>query len=333
VQSTPAAPRALPDLNTPVRDVARPDPVRLLKTETIAQALSRLRTSSIGERIIYFYITDEGGKLLGVVPTRRLILSDPSARVGDVMVNPVQSLSETEPLRDALETLVKRKLLALPVVDGDGRLTGVLDISTFAETLDPERRGAAEEVFQLAGIHIEQEKNRSLGWVLGNRFPWLLMNIGSGLAAAFISKIFDHTLKTVVATAFFIPLVLTLAESIAMQSVTMTLQGFHPSKQRRANQVNPALREMRVGLLLGLISGITVGLLGSAWLRLFRLAAVVAASILIAGAIGATFGYLVPRLIHRWKLDPKIASGPAVLALTDVAALFCYFALAAVFLS
>src|SRR2546426_10367515 len=98
---------ALPDLNSPVRRLSRPDPVRLLDTETIAQALSRLRSGSIGERIIYFYITDEGGKLVGVVPTRRLILSDPSALVGEVMVHPVYSLSETDLSHNALETLVR----------------------------------------------------------------------------------------------------------------------------------------------------------------------------------------------------------------------------------
>jgi len=86
------------------------------------------------------------------------------------------------------------------------------------------------------------------------------------------------------------------------------------------------------GLLLGLISGGIVGLFGSAWLRLFQLAAVVSGSILAAGAIGAALGYSVPRLVHRWKLDPKIASGPAVLALTDLAALSCYLGLSAVFL-
>src|SRR5439155_904802 len=137
---------ALPDLNSPVRQLSRPDPVRLLETETIAQALSRLRSGSIGERIIYFYITDEGGKLVGV--------------------------------------------------------------------------------------HIEQESNKSFGWVLRNRFPWLVMNIASGLAAAFISRIFDDALKAVVAIAFFIPLVLTLAESVAMQTVTMSLQRLHLAKQR-----------------------------------------------------------------------------------------------------
>ena len=135
-----------------------------------------------------------------------------------------------------------------------------------------------------------------------------------------------------VAIAFFIPLVLTLAESVAMQTVTMSLQTLHVTKPGSAHRAYPMLREMRVGLLLGLISGAIVGLFGSAWLRLFQLAAVVAGSILAAGATGAALGYFVPKLVHRWKLDPKIASGPAVLALTDLAALSCYLGLSAVFL-
>src|SRR5713101_2249410 len=76
----------LPNLNTAVREIARNDPVRLLETETISQALTRLRHEGIGERIIYFYVTGNDGKLAGVVPTRRLILSDPTTLVGEVMV-------------------------------------------------------------------------------------------------------------------------------------------------------------------------------------------------------------------------------------------------------
>ena len=92
------------------------------------------------------------------------------------------------------------------------------------------------------------------------------------------------------------------------------------------------LKEIRIGLLLGVVSGGVVGLFGFAWLQVLTLAAVVAASIVIAGTIGAALGYIIPLLVHRWKLNPKIASGPAVLALTDLAALSCYLGLSAVVL-
>jgi magnesium transporter len=314
-----------PRLDSSVGESARRDPVRLLETETVSQALRRLRQEDVGERIIYFYVTDADGKLAGVVPTRRLLLSNPTTPVGDLMVHPALSIRESEPFGAALETLVDKRLLALPVVDGAGRLTGVIDIASFTPSLlNHERRGAAQEAFQMAGVRVEQERSRSAWWVLANRFPWLLCNIASGLAAAFISNLFGDLLASVVALAFFIPLVLTLSESVAMQTVTMSLQSLRAPSS--------AGREMRVGLLLGLVSGAIVGLAGSAWLGLPALAAVVSASILIAAAIGSALGNFIPRLVHRLKLNPKIASGPAVLALTDVAALACYFGLSALVL-
>jgi magnesium transporter len=324
---------SLPELNTPVRDVARPDPVRLLAAETVAQALARLRGEAIGERIVYFYVTDEEGRLAGVVPTRRLLLSDPAAEVGAIMVRPVVSVGEAEPLGHALEALTARRLLALPVVDADGRLSGVLDVSTLTETLvDMERREAVDEIFQMVGLHVGQERSRTLGWVLRNRFPWLLMNICSGILAALISDLFEGALKAVVAVAFFIPLVLTLAESVAMQTVTMSLQTIHVRKRRGPAQVSRMFRELRVGLLLGTICGAIVAALGLAWLGLPALIATVACAILLASAVGATFGHLVPRAVHALRLDPKLASGPAVLALTDVAAMFVYLGMAALVL-
>jgi len=272
------------DLNAAVGDVARNDPVRLLENETIAEALSRLRGEVVGERIVYFYITDTEGKLVGVVPTRRLILSGPSALAKEVMIHPVYSVNRKQRLGRALESLLQRRLLALPVVDDEGRLTGILDMPAFSESLELERREVAEEAFQLVGIHIEEARNKGVWRVLGNRFPWLIMNIGSGLAAAFIANFFDDVLKAVVAIAFFIPLVLTLAESIAMQTVTMSLQ------RHQVDRTGVAVREIWSGLALGLISGFVVGLLGFAWLQLFPLACVVAASIVIAGSIGPHWG-------------------------------------------
>ena len=316
----------LPNLTTPLRDVARRDPVRLLDTEIVGEALRRLRGENIGERIVYFYVTGPDGKLVGVLPTRRLLLSAPSTRISDVMVHPVLSLRESDSFGTALATLTGKRLLALPIVDDQDHLTGVVDLAGFTPSLtDLERRGAAEEVFQMVGVQIEQERSRSAWWVISNRFPWLLCNIASGLIAALISNAFDEVLRTVVVLAFFIPLVLTLSESVAMQTVSISLQS--------VAEKTGAAREIRIGVLLGLISGAIVGAFGVLWLGPTAVAAVVAATLLIAAAIGAGFGYFIPRLVHRLKLDPKIASGPAVLALTDVAALSCYFGLSALALT
>jgi magnesium transporter len=306
--------------------------MRLCQSETIAQALQRMRSNPVEERIVYFYVVDEAGKLAGVVPTRKLLLSDPSTQISSIMVHPVVSVSESEEFGTSLQLLVSRRLFALPVVNEEGVLTGVVEISAFANSLaDLERRATAEEVFQIVGVHVEQERSRSLRSALVGRFPWLILNIVSGMSAAAISHLFDGVLKAVVAVAFFIPLVLTLAEGVAMQTITMSIQTVQLSGSMPAKRWSGA-REIRVGVLLGVLSGGAVGVLGIMWLHGTSVAAVVAIAILVATGVGSTLGYYVPRLIHHWKLDPKIASGPAVLALADVAALAFYLGLAALVL-
>lgn len=311
-------------------EIARPDVVRLVATETVAESLERLRGETIGERVIYFYVTEPDGRLAGVVPTRRLLLSGAAATVGSIMVHPVLSVRESEPFGKALETLTARRLLALPVVDEEGRLRGVLDATAFTKTLvDLERRDAAEEIFQLAGVQLEEERHRTVPRALANRFPWLLANIAGGLIAAYISQRYDSLLHTVVALAFFVPMLLTIAESVAMQSVTLSLNRL----QAAGSVVGPGpggmFREIRVGLLLGAAAGFVVGLIGMAWLHLLAVAGVVAGGIMAAGAIGAGLGFFIPRLVRRWKLNPMVASGPVTLAITDIGTLACYFGLAA----
>lgn len=316
----------VPNLNTPVRELARPDFTRLYEFETVDSSLARLRTEQPGERIIYFYVTDSGGRLVGVVPTRRLLLADPFALVRDIMIQPVISVWESSTFREALQVLTRERLLAVPVVDRLGAIKGVIDINHYAQhSVDIERRAEAEELFQLAGIHIEHERQASAAGAFRSRFPWLLCSIFGGLAAALITGAFNESLKTLVSLAFFIPVVLGLSEAVAMQSLAMALQSFQLSGTLRPAGMP---RQIATGSLLGLAGGLIGALLGLLWLKLPMLAGIVFGGLLAGALIGAVVGHFLPRLIHRWRLDPKVASGPAVLALTDLGALSCYFGLA-----
>jgi len=319
---------SLPDLDSPSGRVAREDFVRLWEDETVEEALTRLRSEKLGERIVYFYVTDPQGNLRGVVPTRRLLLSDPGLPVRQIMAAPAVSVEESAPLREALAVLTAKRYLALPVVDKEGRLTGVLDLAGHAGgILDWERRETLDEWFQLVGIHLEQEQRRNALQAVRHRFPWLLCNLAGGVAAAFLSRHFDHLLSSFVALAFFVPLILTIAESVAMQSVIVSLN--HIQIGGAQNSSRGAFRELGIGTLLGSLCGGVAGLVGALWLGALDVTAVAAGGILCAGAAGAVLGFLGPRLIRSWHLDPKVAAGPAVLAVTDMVALTCYFLLAA----
>ena len=110
-------------------DVASPSPLHLHEADTVFQALARLRSERNGDQPVYFYVTDSSERLIGVIPTCRLLLSEPSTLVGELITYPVISVNESARFGEALAVLAEQRLLALPVVDELGRLTGTIDIS------------------------------------------------------------------------------------------------------------------------------------------------------------------------------------------------------------
>jgi magnesium transporter len=312
------------NLDRPVSELAHVDYMQLFDWETVGESLDRIRSENLGERIVYFYAIGKGDRLIGVVPARRLIINPPETPIREIVVSPVVSVPEHATLREAFQIMAGRKLLAVPLVDSHGRISGVIDIRHYSEdSVDFERREAAERMFQLLGFHIEDAEH-GIWPSFRSRFPWMLCNIASGLAAAAITGAYSGVLKHTVALAFFFSVVLGIAESVSMQSVSIGLQ----SIDRRGK----AWRELRMGPVLGLAAGLLVGLVGWSFIGMPLIGLILAASILFGATAGAVLGLHLPALVHAWKLDPQIASGPAVLALTDVVTLTAYLALASTFL-
>jgi magnesium transporter len=309
------------DLNKPLTELAHLFYVQLFEHETVAQSVERIRTATSVDRIAYFYATNANDQLVGVVPARRLLVALPGTRISEIMIGPVVTVPESATLREALETLHNKRLMAVPVVDEHNHLNGVIDLEHYTrDAIDLEQREAAETVFQLVGVHIEQDR-ASVWSQFRDRFPWLLCNVGSGLVAAVVTGAFDALLQKVVALAFFFPLVLGIAESVSMVALTLGLQQLH-------HPGRGFLREYRVAPVLGAAAGLVVGLTAYFWLHAVKLGAVLMVAIQLGTMIGTTLGLFLPRFVHRRNLDPKIASGPAVLALTDIFTLAGYLGLA-----
>ena len=318
--SATALPNPHLNLDRPVGELAHVDYMQLFDWETVGESLERIRGEHLGERIVYFYAIGKGDKLVGVVPARRMIVSPAETLIRNIYISPVISVPEQATLREAFQIMAGRKLLAVPLVDSQNRISGVIDVRHYSqEAIDFERREAADRMFQILGFHIESGQ-RGIWPSFRSRFPWMLCNIASGLAAAAITGAYSGVLKTTVALAFFFSVVLGIAESVSMQSVSIGLQSLDGE--------GSGWREIRMGPVLGLAAGIVVGLVGWTAIGLPLIGVILAASILFGATAGACLGLQLPRLVHRWKLDPKIASGPAVLALTDVLTLTAYLALA-----
>ncbi|MBP3960639.1 magnesium transporter [Gemmata sp. G18] len=324
-------------LNEPVTTYMRADFATLDPEWTVGEALAHMRKYPPPGRIIYFYVVDSALRLVGVVPTRRLLLAALETRVKDVMIASVIAIPSSATLLDACEFFTMHRLLAFPVVDEMRRLIGVIDIEAYAEELAetgdsnpaPVAPGPRDDVFQLIGVRLTRSQQARPLVAFRGRFPWLLCNVAGGTLAAVLVEIYHAELNWQHAVlALFIPVVLALAESVAIQSVTLALEAFReagPSWRELFRRLRP---EALTGLLLGLATGLLVGVIAAIWQNLAVLFLIVLGGIGIGVTCAAVAGMAVPHVLRLLKRDPQVAAGPIALTCADVAALLAYFNLA-----
>ncbi len=307
----------------------RRDYTRLLLGQTVGQALEWLRQNPPPGRILYFYVVDDQGALVGVVPVRRLVLHSLDTPLAGLIERRVIALPAEATVLEACEFFMQHRLLAFPVVDDARRLLGVVDVELYTEELG--RLGDAdyrEQLFQLLGVHVASARHETVRAAFRDRFPWLGCNLAAGTLAAFLSGVFEEELNRVVALAFFIPVVLNLAESVSSQSVSLSLQGLHGPVPTWKEVLRKLQRELLTGLLLGLGSGAIIALVAICWLGQWRVALCLLGGIASGVGGAAVLGLSIPILLRLMRLEPRVAAGPIALAGSDVITILLYLNLA-----
>lgn len=312
-------------LNEPVSRHMRTDPCRLLAGQTVGEALEQLRRQAYSGRVVYFYVVDQENHLVGVVPTRRLLLSDPHTRIDNIMVRSVIAIPQIATVLEACEFFTIHRFLAFPVVDEQKRLIGVVDVDLYTHELtDLERREGNEDLFQLIGVHLTESSQKHVVLAFRSRFPWLLTNITGGLLAAWLADAYADVATLLLVTPF-IPVVLALAESVSIQSVSLALETLHGVRPTWSLYLRRLIREALVGLMLGMACGVLVAL--AAWLWKNDIYAGLSLFLGIGGSItaAAILGMSMPLIVRILRYNPQVASGPIALASADMITLLLYF--------
>jgi magnesium transporter len=316
-------------LHLPVMDVARRDFTKLLPEFSVQEALDYIRREGVGEKIVYFYVVDEGGRLKGVLPTRRLLSAPLHQRISELMIPKVVAVPQTATVMDACDFFILHKFLALPVVDEKRRMVGVVDVGVLTnEVFDVAERAQWDEVFETIGFRLSQVRDASPMRAFRFRFPWLMATIGSGTICALLASAYEMTLAKSLVLAFFLTLALGLGESVSIQAMTITIQALRSAQPTVRWYLRTLRREAATAILLGVGCGNIVGLIVWLWRGEATAAISIGASILLALVASCGFGLSIPTVLHACKLDPKIAAGPIALALSDIFTLLFYFSLA-----
>lgn len=302
--------------------------------ETVEEALNKFRKKGLPHKIIYLYVVDREGHLLGVLPTRRLLISDLETKIADIFVKKAVALNRKTTTEEARGAFSKYKFLAFPIVDDDNRVLGVIDIEHFAGDLgNIHERTRFDDIYELLGVASSAKSERSAFASFRMRFPWLIATLVSGGFAAFLTSAFETTLREALILAFFLTMVLGLSESVCMQSATLTLQKLHKSNFSNRSFLSALRLEIATASLIGLACGIVAGGLAAIWRNDLMGGVSIAISLFFSLIFSCLWGFVVPTVLRNLNKDPKVAAAPIALGISDLSTLFFYFFAAKILLS
>ncbi len=300
--------------------------VVLKADKTVGETLEELRDlGPDAETIYYLYVIDTSGRLVGVVSLRDLIVSRLDARIADIMGSRVVSANALTDQEDLARTVQKYDLLALPVIDDEEKLLGIITVD---DVMDVIERETTEDFEELSATKGSSDINMGPLEAAKKRAPWIISLMFLGMITASTIGGFEETLETIVLLAVFMPLVMGSAGNAATQSLVVAVRSIALGTINRKNVIKMVRREFGTGVILGLVCmvvifGVITFLYDNALIGL-----IVGISIFAALSVATTVGTLIPLLINRLKLDPAVASGPFITTLMDNLGLIIYFTVA-----
>ena len=296
---------------------------------TAGEAITALQNSRDVEMVFYLYIVDARKHLLGVVSLRRLLLVPPSTSLNRIMTTDLTSARVDTDQEEAARQVASYNLLAIPVVDEENKLVGIITVDDVIDVIKDE---ATEDLYRLAGVADDERVVTPALVSLRKRLPWLLTNLATAFLAAAVVKLFEGSITQVVALAVFMPVVAGMGGNAATQTLTVIVRGIALGELTWSNTRQALLKEARVGLG----NGVTVGLVaaGAAWMLEGNpaLGGILALAMVINMFVAAVAGTLIPLSLRALKVDPALASSVFITTLTDVFGFLSFLGLGAFFL-
>lgn len=308
-----------------------PDFPHLRRQWTCQQAIDYLRNLHPDtESPYYLYVIDRNGKLIGVVGLRDLIVADPHSSVEQVMKDGLISVVVGTDQEEVARLFTKYGLLAVPVVDAEGRLIGVIHNDDIVEVIEEE---ATEDMYRLANVSDgDLQVFSPVKLTVQRRLPWLLINLGTAFLAALVISLFEKTIAILPVLATLQSMVAGQGGNSGTQTLAMMVRGLALGELEFKDIWRAMFREAGIGILHGLVVGVCVGLgvylwKGSAYMG-FILGLAMIGNMMAAGVAGT----LVPLTLKLFKLDPALASAVIVTTVTDCVGFGLFLGLATLFL-
>lgn len=300
-------------------------------TAPVEEAITAIR--GLGERsdnVHYVHAVDEGGHLVGIIPLRRLITAAPGTPVSDVMLPDPASVHALADQEEAATLVSRYSLLSVPVVDDQHRMIGLITIDDVIDVINEE---ATEDMYRMAGLDEEDRVFSSTGQSLRRRLPWNVLNLGTAFLAATVVGLFEHTIGQAVVLATFMPIVAGMGGNTGIQTLTVVTRGIALGELEFSSGLKAVLKELGVGLTIGLVMGSVTAGIAVLWKGSPVLGLVLVLAMVCNMAIAALMGAAIPLFLKAIGKDPALGGGIMLTAFTDTFGFLTFLGLATLFLS
>jgi magnesium transporter len=309
--------------------IMNPKVFALSEDMTAGEAITTLQGARDVEMVFYLYVVDLRRHLVGVISLRRLLLVPPSTPLKRIMTTDLTSVRTDTDQEEVARLVASYNLLAIPVVDEENKLVGVITVDDVIDVIKDE---ATEDVYRLAGVAGDDRVFSTAAESLRKRVPWLEVNLVTAFVAASVVSLFEGGIKNVPALAVFMPVVAGMGGNAATQTLTVIVRGIALGELTWANSRKALFKEAAVGLGNGIACGVVGMLVVWAWKGNIWLGAILCAAMIINMFVAATAGTLIPLALRAMKVDPALASSVFITTLTDVFGFASWLGLSTLFL-
>lgn len=290
---------------------------------TVEECLEELRQQAAEIEYVYtIYVVDNQNKLLGTLSLKTFLYASANTKIEDLYMRDPISVS-TEMKDEKVATIMEKyDLVAIPVLNQAGVLVGRITIDDIVDVIKEE----AEKDFQMASGISEKVESKDSIWLLTRaRLPWLLIGLMGGIFGALVIKNFEGELGQFPVLAFFIPLIAAMAGNVGVQSSAIIVQGLANNSLSYGSTFSKIIKEVGVALVNGGVLASLIFLYNVAFGESWELCFTVSISLFVVIIFAGIFGTLIPLTLHKYKIDPALATGPFITTVNDVIGLLLYF--------
>jgi len=295
--------------------------------DSVEDALKIVRATR-DRRIIYIYLADEDGKLVGMLPLQEIVVAQPDDRLGGLIHTRPVTVQAMSPLEDVVQLLEERKLISLPVVDIEGKLLGIIRNDALVTAA---REDASEDLQAMFGAGRNERALSKVSFAVRKRLPWLEMNLATAFLAAAVVGIFEDTIARITVLAVFLPVVAGQSGNTGSQALAVTMRGLALREIRTRHWFRVARKEIIVGSINGCAVALTTALIVFFWAGSLSLAAVIAVAMVLSMAIAGFSGAVIPIILQALGQDPAQSSSIVLTTVTDVVGFLSFLGLATLF--